>query len=382
MMAVATTTNDRRLSRRQVLAAGAVGLASTTGLASSAGASIAPHGDWDVNPDDTFQIARLTGPDSINDTGPRWGVYGTDLGSMFEHRGRIYHLFGDTFGEPGLPGQGQWISNTLAWGRTRDPAEGLFFDHMPTDETGTAKELIPKQALPFNTIPTYGVSTGSRMFLHYMDVIEFVGGGDWNLDSSGIAYSDDDGENWTLSEVTWPGDSNFGQACFVKQGQYVYLFGIPGGRHGGIQLARIHRQDMLAQDRYEYWDGTGWVRGDHTAAITLVPGSVGEFSIRWNSYYRKWLLTYLHDVPRPEWGTGAVVIRVADCLVGPWSEERVVVTSLEAPQLYAPFLPPRWNDGPDIYFAMSLFGPYDVFWWHTSLAPEPHGEGRARCVTP
>lgn len=370
-------------SRRQALASGAglvLGGAGLTASQAHADPAVAGAGDWDVDRDDTFQIARLTGPDSINDTGAKWGLYGTDLGSMFEHRGRTYLLFGDSFGEPGHPGQGRWISNTLAWSTTRLPDDGLIFDGMPVDENGEAAELIPKDALPFNTIPTYGVSTGERMFLHYMDVIAFLGGGDWTLDSSGIAFSDDDGLTWTLSDVTWPGDSSFGQACFVRNGEYIYLFGIPGGRLGGVQLARIHVRDMLAQERYEYWDGDGWVRGDHTAATTIIPAPVGEFSIVWNSYYRKWLLTTLHDVPRPEWGTGAVTIRVADCLVGPWSDERVVVTSLEARQLYAPFMPPRWNDGPDIYFALSRFDFYDVFWWHTSLSPEPRGTGRARCV--
>ncbi len=92
-----------------------------------------------------------------------------------------------------------------------------------------------------------------------------------------------------------------------------------------------------------------------------MPAPVGELSVQYNSYYRTWLMTYLNDE------TDAVVLRTAPELTGPWSDEQTVVTAQEAPALYAPFMPPRWNNGPDIYFALSQFGPYNVFWWHTSL---------------
>jgi hypothetical protein len=63
----------------------------------------------------------------------------------------------------------------------------------------------------------------------------------------------------------------------------------------------------------------------------------------------------------------SIVLRTADELTGPWSEERIVATGKEFPQLYAPYMLPKWNDGPDIYFTMSLFGPYQVYMMRTSL---------------
>lgn len=111
----------------------------------------------------------------------------------------------------------------------------------------------------------------------------------------------------------------------------------------------------------------------------MVPAPVGELSVQWNSFYGKWLMTYLNDADDVD----AVVIRTADCLTRPWGEERIVVTADEVPSLYAPYLPPRWNDGPDLYFALSLFGPYDVYWWHTSLDGDPASDvEEARCVAP
>lgn len=73
-----------------------------------------------------------------------------------------------------------------------------------------------------------------------MSVHEFGPPGQWSLNHSGLAYSDDNGLTWTKSpDAVWPGDSNFGQVAFVKSGEEVYLFGIPGGRFGHAELARV-----------------------------------------------------------------------------------------------------------------------------------------------
>lgn len=322
---------------------------------------------WVVDRADTFKVNQMTGDASPNRTGERWGVNGTDLGSMFLHKGKTVLLFGDTFGS-GAPPNDDWRSNVLGRSSDRDPSDGLTIDSMVTDRPGHAKELIDQSAVPgteVTVIPTNGVSVGGRMYLHYMAVRSWDSPGRWTLNRSGLAYSDDDGQNWTVSpDVVWPGDSNFGQVAFVKKGRYVYLFGIPGGRFGGVQLARVPRRQLLDLTSYRYWDGAGWVP-DPAAAETVAEAPAGELSVQWNSYYRTWLMTYLNE------DKAAVVLRTADRLTGPWSDQQVVVTATEAPALYAPYLPPRWNNGKDIYFALSQFGPYNVFWWHTSLDRAP-----------
>jgi hypothetical protein len=336
---------------------------------------------------DTYEVARLTGPSSLNDTGERWNVYGTDLGHMFRHQGRLVMTFGDTFGAPGHPPEfgGDWRSSVMASSRDDDPSDGITFDRMVTDRPGHAMELIPDSAVPgeeVTVIPTHGTAVGDRMFLHYMAVREWGPAGEWTLNQSGLAYSDDDGRTWRVSDVTWPGHSNFGQVAFVERGRHVYLFGIPGGRFGGAALARVPQQHLLDRERYEYWDGARW-QHDAQAATTVIDAPVGEVSVRWNSHYDTWLMTYLND----DDDVNAVVLRTSDCLTGPWSEEQEVVTADDVPQLYAPYMPPRWNDGPDIYFSLSRFNHYDVFWWHTSLRGMPARDTASagapdRCVSP
>jgi Domain of unknown function (DUF4185) len=65
-------------------------------------------------------------------------------------------------------------------------------------------------------------------------------------------------------------------------------------------------------------------------------------------------------------------MREAPALTGPWSGQRVVVRGGEGgewPALYAPYIHP-WSAAsgePDLYFAMSQWGPYNVFLLRTRL---------------
>ncbi len=339
----------------------------TAGESAETGAGVASptagaQGRFTVDRDDTYEIAQLTGPGSINRTDEKWQVGGTDLGSMFMHKGQLVSVFGDTFAKAFTD---DWRSNAIAFSRDADPSDGITYDRMITDRPGHAKELIDQSAVPgeeVTIIPTYGTSVDGRMYLHYMAVRQWQEPGNWALNQSGMAYSDDDGQTWTVSDLTWPADSNFGQVAMVPKGDQIYLFGIPGGRFGGVQVARVAKDKLLDASAYRYWDGTTWGT-DIAAAKTIVPGPVGELSVQWNTHYDTWIMAYLND----DDSTNAVVLRTASELTGSWSDEQVVVTSEEAPALYAPYLPPRWNAGPDIYFALSQFGPYNVFWWHTSL---------------
>lgn len=315
---------------------------------------------WAVDPSRTYEIAWLTGPGSINRTDERWRVHGTDLGHAFEHRGLLYLVFGDTHGRF----RGRWRSNAMAYASDQDPAQGLVFDGMLTDGRGRARELIARRRVSrraVTAIPTYGLSLGTRMVLHYMAVRRWGRQDRWTLDRSGLAASHDDGVTWEPCSWCWPGDSNFGQVAFVRSEGYVHLLGIPGGRFGAVRLARVQPGAVLDGNAYAYWTGTSW-EVEPSRACDVVEAPVGELSARWNSYYGLWLMMHLDEERR------AVVLRTAEALTGPWSAGLPVVTAEEVPQLYGPYLPPWWNDGPDIYFTLSRFDRYNVSWWHTALA--------------
>jgi len=328
-------------------------------------ASPVPDSDLPVT-----QVAQLTGPKppSINETYSTYGVYGCDLGSTFMYHDEMIFAFGDTFGYAG----GSWRSNCIAFSTDDDPADGITLDRFIVDEaSGIAIEVLPSKKIDFDemtVIPTYGVAVGDRMFLHYMSVYHWGPSGQWELGHSGLAYSDDGGQTWTKDpDAVWEGDTNFGQVAIVESEGMLYFFGIHGGRYDGMQLARVLPENILDLSAYEYWTGDDWVT-DISAATTVIPAPVGELSVRWNSYYNKWILMTLDD-PQQQ-----IQLFTADALTGPWEGPRVVARSSEYPALYAPFQFPKWNDGPDIWFAMSLFGPYQVFLMKTAIPDlDPNG---------
>ena len=367
MIATVTVSAPRSV----ILAADQSALASASS-ATGGTTALVPAPAWSVNSADTYKVAQLDGPGSVNHTDTRWDVYGADLGHMFLYNGRIALTFGDTFGGPAaypffsVP-HSDWRSNTMALinSSTTAPTSGLIFSSMIANSSGAAKQLLSSQNNSYEAtvIPTYGVSVGSRMFLHYMSVHQWGAPGHWTLNYSGMAYSDDGGQHWVKdARTTWPGSSNFGQVAMVPQGSYVYLFGIPGGRYGALQLARVPTAKMLNISAYQYWNGRSWVTGQPGAAVNIVPSPVGELSVQWNAYYKKWLMTYLVDP------TGQVVLRMSDALTGPWSAAQVIVDSSQYPQLYAPYITPLWDNGPDIYFNMSVYDHYEVYLMHTSLS--------------
>jgi len=58
-----------------------------------------------------------------------------------------------------------------------------------------------------------------------------------------------------------------------------------------------------------------------------------------------------------------------------------VATAKDYPQLYAPYILPKWNDGPEIYFTMSLFGPYNVSLMQTSLTGVTPSTQAPECIS-
>jgi|GEM_PF-2025322 len=308
------------------------------------------------------QIGQLTGQPSMNNTG-QVNVYGTDLGSMLLHSdGRIYFLFGDTFGPPGTPGSGDWRSNTMAYTTDMVASDGITFDGWICDLSGQAKAVVEGNHDPndgsgeVTKIPSAGWSFGERQFLWFMSVKQWGTPGQWEVNYSEIAYSDDDGESWFLSGTQWSGSSNFIQVASAEQSGYLLFWGIPAGRFGGVKLARVLPADVLDRAAYQYYMGTGWST-DEADAIFIVDPPVGELSVLWNPYLQRWIMMYLNE------STVSIEVREAHEPIGPWSAPWQVASANDYPALYGAFMHDNYiaNSGEIVYFLMSQFGPYNVF---------------------
>lgn len=327
------------------------------------------------------EIAQLTGPDAINDTAAV-SVAGTDLGSMANVGDKTFFFFGDTFGErdpESIGGQGGfWRSNVAAWSTDDDPSDGITFDDWVTDDIGLAAALIEGDhdangaEGEVTKIPTYGFAIGETIYVSYMSVRHWGEPGAWDANHSALIVSRDDGASWSsVDDVQWPGDSNFVQvatAPVTEDGvDYIYFWSIPSGRFGGVQLMRVPATEDAVEDQgaYEYFAGAEgadphW-SSEMADAETIVDGTIGELSVMWSTYLERWIMTYSD--------AGNAYIREGATPWGPWGEPIELVSGADYPALYSPYLNPRYvsDDGKKIYFTLSLWDPYNVFWFSVDL---------------
>jgi hypothetical protein len=279
----------------------------------------------------------------------------------------------------GAAGTGSWRSNTIAYTTDTNPADGITFDGYVVDDAGAAKELLPAKQVDYDefaVIPTNGFAANRAMYVHYMSVKHFESATAWTTNHSGLAKSTDGGETWTMLESPrWPGDSNFIQTSVANVDGEIYFWGVTHGRLGGVQLMKVREQDVEQQDAYQYFtglaaDGTpGWSESI-SAAQTVVDGTVGELSVVWNTYIDRWLMSY------SDGGSGNASIREAGAPWGPWSEAITLVSATDIPDgLYAPFMLDKYtqNDGATIFFTLSKWGPYNVFWYRADLVKKGSG---------
>ncbi|HEY3750773.1 MAG TPA: DUF4185 domain-containing protein [Pseudonocardiaceae bacterium] len=324
------------------------------------------------------EVAAVTGEGSANRTGSRFGVYGTDLGILWDNgQGEILVVFGDSYGvgwsSPGAgPDEADWRCNALAVSTSVDLTRGLALDAVVSRPDGTAAEILGRDRdidHEATVIPTSGISVDGTDYLHYMSVRQWGRPGHWRTNYGGIAVSHDHGRSWQKPpSARWPNrnrrkDHPFQMGAFVRQSEHVYLVGTPHGRFGSASLARVDPHHVSDVDSYEYWSGKVWKAGDPYAARPVFAGPVGELSVQYNVFCRAWLAIHLDE------GRAAIVLRHAPELTGPWSAPLPLVSGTNHPGLYGGYLHPWALDGPDVYFTMSRWGPYNVTLMRATLAP-------------
>lgn len=362
------------------------------------------------------QVAQLIGPipgslldgiapaaHSINNT-MRWGICGGDLGSLIVSGTTAYITLGDNFttcpsgsGGPGSTGgPPDWRSNAV--GIIPNPANfahGLHITRWYSHDGKQAAEVIPSQhnagdcqdtmapGCEVTIIPTYGFAVQGHLFLAYMSVHHWGLPSAWDVNYSSLAMSADGGKSWTVErdKVHWGAKSNFAQVAVTPDadGTHLLFYGIPGGRFGSVKLMRVPAtwQSVLSPRAYQYFTGTDaqgnprW-GANPTQAVSVAGAPVGELSVIYDPGLHAWLMTYLqggNDQIMPS--SGNLVIRSAQHYWGPWSAPATLVDSSKFPGLYGAFMNPRFlaNQGRTLYFVMSQWGPYCIFWMRATLTP-------------
>jgi hypothetical protein len=336
-------------------------------------------------------VAQVTGEDSPNHTGSRFGFLATDLGILWDDGGgHVLAAFGDTYGE-GWRGPGAGLRtadhrrNVLARSLSAgdDPAaraasskaalrEGLRLDQVVQDRPGHAAEIIPADPLPLiesTVIPTAGIAVDGVQYIHYMSVARWRKKG-WRTNYGGLARSEDGGTTWKKTRrAHWRNSllarRSFQLGAFARDPRgdrdWVYLFGTPNGRAGAISLARVAPPSVGDPSAYLYWTGTGWSKRVREA-VPVCDGPAGELSVAYHRGLGCWLMVHLDDAG------GRIVLRAADEPTGPWSEGQTLVAGADHPALYGGYLHPHALDGDEVYFTMSQWGPYNSYLLRAELS--------------
>jgi len=226
-------------------------------------------------------------------------------------------------------------------------------------------------------------------------VVQWGAPGQWTTNYSALAYSTDNGENWTVAPSTvrynqpWSGNQNFQQSAFVRPGDgYVYMYGTPNGRQGAAYLSRVPERDILNLSRYEYyskgtaggwfgWGATpaGWYRNDPSKAtpvfgqdtgacgVANAGNQVSEMSVQYNKYLKKYVVLYGDQFNN-------IVMRTSDTPQGTWSAAKVLMPQqtggIYAPMMH-PWSPSTMGTGSDLYWNLSLWDRYNVMLMRTDL---------------
>ena len=261
---------------------------------------------------------------TTNHTQTRYGVTGSDLGVPFSHNGRTYVVFGDTQG--GVFGD----RDPIAFTTDTEPEDGLLLNFITDDSAPWRPVTIPGISQGAYEVPLDGVSVSNRMYLYHSTDHS----GSVTMGRSVLAVSSDDGRNfellYTLSTShfinvsvnkinlrDWPG---FPQA----EGEGLALFGSGSYRASNVRLAfqpASAIEDVSSLRYFTGLDAAGnplWSPNELDAIELFDQPSVGELSVAWNKFIRRWVMLYNGDNPR------GINCRTARQPWGPWTQPQVL----------------------------------------------------------
>ena len=371
-------------------------------LAASALAVIAPQKDQPAKleyvTNSTRKVCQLTGDfdreigkATLNETGKRFGITATDLGSSFEHKGKLYFLFGDSWGRPG-------DLDAIGWTESVDPERIKLEFH-----TGEDGKWIPPKVPGIGQgafeIPSGGTSLDGTMFVAFTETLSGR-----QMARSVIARSRDDGRTFEmLYELS---RDKFINGAFWQADGWVYVYGSGKYRTSSVCLARVRPSDIGVRTGWEFFTGIDsagtplWKRRESDAVPLFLHDVVGELSVAWLPPVNRYVMLYNSSRPR------GITMRSARTPWGPWSEGSVIFDPwrdkgyghfLHVPPRsggtdklheadrenefggeYGPFIMARYTRGtPDrctITYTMSTWNPYQVVIMRSELKLENAAE--------
>ena len=294
-------------------------------------------------------ITMLSGEYSINKTFTNYNIGATGGGYMIDCGDHVLVFFGDTEGE----GEGQknntdyggpWRANVLAFTDDDDYTDGILLDGFYLSDQGVydgfATEFLKSShsnGVEMSKIPTGGIMIGDTLYVTYMSVRRWSKDGEdgiWKCNYGGLAISRDMGRTWeTPSDLRWSEASEFSQLYPVLDGEWVYIFGQPGGRRGGSKLMRVPAAEIENIAAYQYcvgYDANGKAifeagKEGLDNSTLIIEGGMGGVGIMYNEYLGEWVMMYASS-NTGDYTESGIYMRVANSLNGEWSDPVLVIS--------------------------------------------------------
>jgi len=291
---------------------------------------------------------------TLNRTYSNYGIHGTDLGSSFEHNGKLWFLFGDTLATEMIPGDpinaeahsgpNPFLGDATAYTGDTDPTDCVSLEFL---RNPAAPDFWgwPSFDPDGHVVQHEGFSIGSSFYVWYST------GGDNPV--SYLARSDDDGGSYTVLydvsdyRFTWV-SVDFAPALVIPgledvgETDWLFIFGTgPIYREsdmflGIIPLALIEEPQAMVyfaglnENALPQWSeseeaaqpvididnplATGdWFAGVELEEKANAEGCIGEFSVHYSEVLETWTAMYNCDFL-------SIEMHTADLPWGPWSQ--------------------------------------------------------------
>jgi len=281
-----------------------------------------------------------------NLTNKKYKLWGTDLGVPFDHNGKTYVLFGD------IPLSDE---DPIAFTSDSFPEDGINLQFIAKSNGDYNPINIPGISQGAFEVPVEGISVNNIMYVYHTTD---------NMKRLSLAKSMDNGKTFELVE------SNISTKHFINisvveidssdwlpgnDNTKLLIFGSGKYRKSDIYLAVQPVNSIENKNSLLYFKGVDsnnnpiWSKGESNAKALFKQTCVGEFSVTYNQFIKKWLMLYNCDNPR------GINFRTADKPWGVWSKPQII------------FEP--WNDKGYCNFIHTD--------WNYSVCDSVHDSGRA-----
>ena len=320
------------------------------------------------------EICSLTGPNSVNkDLLLEAGIYGTDLGFPVDLGDKMIYLFGDTFSGDKMGGL--WYSNFVATSTDKTLYDDLIFDSVTTNSNGRAKAFAEgahqkgnadDPSVEVTKIPTGGIKIGEYVYIFYMSIRYWGEAGFWTVTYNQVVRSKDLNTFEEVQGLRWGENEapNFGQIYPYKDpnSNYIYIYGIEGGRNGGLVVGRTTEANFLNKDEYEYQVSKGvWKKGNEGLASLkenpyyLINPTVSEMTVQYNAYLGKYTIIFYRN--------SKIIMLTSDTPDGNFTDPITLTTAKEYNGIYGGLTCDAllMDGGKSFYMVVSCWQVYNTF---------------------